>query len=366
MSSLTLIDKPWYTVITLDILLKVLDNSIFHPFIAWLVPLCLRATAVPYSDHAFIYTVAYAIFISILRLLSPINQRIAFGPPRDVDLNEEVIVITGGASGLGRCVAEIYALKSASVVVLDIKDVQHADIVEGVDYYFCDVGDKDSVKKTWAKIELEIGTPTILINNAAQMHGKKFQDMNIEEVDRTFRTNALSHFHMNSLFLQSLQSIPSGGTIVTVSSILGRLGASYLSAYTASKAALRAFHYSLTAELGNTNPKIKTILVTSGQLSTDMFSNVELGPVARFFGPIVEVKDLAIKIVNMIDEGKGGLISEPAYTRWIVILDLMPVGLQKTVRLWAGIDTAMTTQRARVTQEEKERGDRREIQNAKA
>ena len=110
----------------------------------------------PYSDHAFIYTVAYAIFISILRLLSPINQRIAFGPPRDVDLNEEVIVITGGASGLGRCVAEIYALKSASVVVLDIKDVQHADIVEGVDYYFCDVGDKDSVKKTWAKIELEV------------------------------------------------------------------------------------------------------------------------------------------------------------------------------------------------------------------
>ena len=153
---------------------------------------------------------------------------------------------------------------------------------------------------------------------------------------------------------------------MTVSSILGRLGASYLSAYTASKAALLAFHYSLTAELGNTNPKIKTILVTSGQLSTDMFSNVELGPVARFFGPIVEVKDLAIKIVNMIDEGKGGLISEPAYTRWIVILDLMPVGLQKTVRLWAGIDTAMTTQRARVTQEEKERGDRREIQNAKA
>lgn len=52
-----------------------------------------------------------------------------------------------------------------------------------------------------------------------------------------------------------------GGHIVTVSSVLGHLGAANLSAYTASKAALMAYHASLAAELRQSAPAVKTILV---------------------------------------------------------------------------------------------------------
>ena len=172
---------------------------------------------------------------------------------------------------------------------------------------------------------------------------------------RTFQTNTLSHYRLNSLFLHSLLSVSSGGTLITVSSVLGHLGASQLSAYTASKAALLAFHRSLTAELATTNANIKTILVTPGQLSTDMFGDVQLGWLARFLGPVVEVKDLAMKIVRMVDDGNGGVISEPAYTRWIAVLDLLPVGLQKLVREWTGVDTAMGGQRTEAAQFESKR-----------
>lgn len=122
---------------------------------------------------------------------------------------------------------------------------------------------------------------------------------------------------------------------------MGKLGASQLTDYSASKAALLAFHTSLTSELSSTHPHIKTILVTSGQLSTELFSGVKQGAVQRFFGPLVEIQDLAMRIIRMIEDGQGGVISMPLYARWIGILDLLPVGLQKTLRGLTGLDTAM-------------------------
>ena len=153
--------RSWYSDLTVDLFLKVLNSSIFHPFVASLIPLCLRATEVPYSAHVFRYSVFYAIFICILHILGPINKRIAYGPPRNVDLEEEVLVITGGASGLGRCLAEIYALRGSAVAVIDIQDAEAGDSIEGVKYYQCDVGDVPAVEKAWAKITEEVCNPNI-------------------------------------------------------------------------------------------------------------------------------------------------------------------------------------------------------------
>jgi len=149
-------DKPWYTDLTIDLLLKILNNSIFHPFVASLIPLCLRAAEVPYSADAFRYSVYYAIFICILSILGPINERIAYGPPRKVDWEEEIIVITGGASGLGRCLSEVYAMRGATVAVIDIAQVNAGNRVENVNYWQCDVGDVSAVAATWDEITKKV------------------------------------------------------------------------------------------------------------------------------------------------------------------------------------------------------------------
>lgn len=145
-------EKPWHQHLTLDLLLHVFSKSIFHPFVAWMIPLCLRAQATPYTAPSFLYTTAYASFLTLLYFLSILNQRIAHGTPRDVDLTDEVIVITGGASGLGLCVAEIYGMRGASVAVMDVKEVDARTRAEGVDFYTCDVGNKEQVDRTWAQI----------------------------------------------------------------------------------------------------------------------------------------------------------------------------------------------------------------------
>lgn len=264
------------------------------------------------------------------------------------------MVITGGLGGLGGCVAEILALRGVGVAVLDVwirrdggegkgeGEVVDGEEREGVRYYYCDVGDGDQVEKVWRRVVKDVGTPTVLINNAAVVNGKGFMEQSREEVERTFRVNTLSHFHLNRLFLRPiLEKSSLGGTIVTVSSVLGHLGTAHLSAYTASKAALLAYHASLTSELASKAPQVKTILVVPGQLDTQMFGNVKLRGWARnFFGPVVGAGEVAVKIVEMIDRGEGGVVSEPAYARWIPWQGVLPAGLQRVARNWAGLDDA--------------------------
>lgn len=137
-----------------------------------------------------------------------------------------------------------------------------------------------------------------------------------------------------------------GGTIVTISSVLGKLGASHLADYTAAKAGLIAMHNSLRAELASPNAPegaayIRTILVTPGQLSTNLFASVKTP--STFLGPVVEPVELARETVSMIDSGESGHISMPLYARWIEWLDVLPMSLQKLVRKLSGVDRAMET-----------------------
>src|SRR5204863_7718297 len=121
--------KPWHAHLTLDLILHVLARSVFHPFICFLVPLCLRAQVTPYSHPAFIYSTLWACLVSVWWVLAIVNRRIAYGTPRKVrfgksevedddddgDGREEVVVITGGCNGRGRRRAEVLGLRGSGV-----------------------------------------------------------------------------------------------------------------------------------------------------------------------------------------------------------------------------------------------------------
>lgn len=152
--------NAWYHHLTLDLLLQVLNRTFFHPFVAWIIPLCLRAQATPYSHPAFISTTAYAILLTFLTGLSILNRRVAYGPPRNVELGEEVVVVAGGASGLGLLIAGFYGMRGVSVAVLDIK--KEEEVGEGfqelpsVEYYQCDVGSREEVEAVAGSITKDV------------------------------------------------------------------------------------------------------------------------------------------------------------------------------------------------------------------
>jgi len=169
--------------------------------------------------------------------------------------------------------------------------------------------------------------------------GKKLLDMDVAEVERSLMTNLVSHFYTLKTFLPAIIRNGLGGTIVTVSSVIGEVGAAQLTDYAAAKAGLIALHKSLTAEMKADHPDIRTILVTPGQLSTPLFYGVQT-PNA-FLAPVVEPVEVAKEIINAIDNGRAEHIAMPFYARWMGWYNVLPVGIQQIVRWVAGVDTAM-------------------------
>lgn len=157
--------KKWHASLTLDTFLNVLYRTLLNPGLAWLLVLSLRAQVTPTTDPVFIGSVAYAVLLTALFVLKIVNQRVAHGIPRAVDFASEVVVVTGGASGLGLAIAQMYAMRGASVAVLDVAvldDERYEEVFgtqgegEGVKYYQCDVGDRKVVEDTKGMIENEV------------------------------------------------------------------------------------------------------------------------------------------------------------------------------------------------------------------
>lgn len=191
------------------------------------------------------------------------------------------------------------------------------------------------------RLSHQLGEPTVLINNAAIVVGKRLLDMDMAEVDKSLTTNLLSYFYSLKTFLPAIARSERGGTIVNVSSVIGHLGAAQLTDYAAAKAGITALHRSLTAELRQSHPEVRTVLVTPGQLSTPLFYGVRTPN--SFLAPVVEPVDVAKEIIAAIDNGRSGSIGMPLYARWADWFNVLPTGIQVVVRRLAGVDAAMQT-----------------------
>lgn len=189
----------------------------------------------------------------------------------------------------------------------------------------------------------QLGTPTVLINNAAIVVGKRLLDMEMDEVERSISTNLTSAFYTLKTFLPAMVRPRGGGgsgaTVVTVSSVLGHVGAAHLADYAAAKAGLTALHKSLTAELARSHPGVRTVLVTPGQLGTPLFRGVRTP--SAFLAPVVEPVEVAREVIAAVDGGRAGVVSAPLYARLVDWYNVLPSGLQVVARRLAGVDTAM-------------------------
>jgi hypothetical protein len=148
-------ELAWAKPLSIDLLLKVLNVTFLHPFVAWIIPLCMRAQAMPWHHTAIQISIGWASLLTALFFLGILNNQIAYSKPRKVDFSEEVIVITGGASGLGLLIAEVYGMRGATVAVLDVKDLESGE-ARGVTAYKCDVGNKEQLARVAIEIERDV------------------------------------------------------------------------------------------------------------------------------------------------------------------------------------------------------------------
>ncbi|KAF4307937.1 Short-chain dehydrogenase/reductase SDR [Botryosphaeria dothidea] len=166
----------------------------------------------------------------------------------------EVIVVTGGCSGIGKEVVKGLTERGGvgvKVVVVDVAELPGE--FEGrpnIVYYGCDLTSPQSIHETAAMIKADCGDPTVLINNAGIAYQHNILEGTDEYDERLFRVNLLSHFTLIREFLPGMLA-QKKGHIVTVASMASYHTPPGLVNYCASKAAVLALHEGLNVELRN-------------------------------------------------------------------------------------------------------------------
>ncbi|HEY2918230.1 MAG TPA: SDR family NAD(P)-dependent oxidoreductase [Candidatus Binatia bacterium] len=170
------------------------------------------------------------------------------------DLNQKIVLITGGSGGLGRALASVFSAQGHRVVItarhqdkLDATAAQMAINGRQVVALPCDVTDRDQVKSLAEKIATRLGTVQILINNAGIARAVNFADMPDDLWDETLETNLTGAYNCCKIFLADMIQAK-WGRIINIASTTAKVGYRHVTAYTASKHGLLGLTRSLALE----------------------------------------------------------------------------------------------------------------------
>ena len=181
------------------------------------------------------------------------------------------VVVTGGSRGIGKATTEYFAARGHQVYFLYEKAHACARQVEkatGAVGICCDVSDAQAVQNAFAQIP----DVDILVCNAGICHTGLMQSIEEDQWDRLFDVNVKGiYLCVNACMPYFLKK--QAGSIVTVSSMWGQVGASCEAAYSATKGAVIALTKALAQELGPCG--VRCNCVAPGVILTDMCKNVD-------------------------------------------------------------------------------------------
>ena len=180
------------------------------------------------------------------------------------------IVITGGSRGIGAAAVELFAARGDQVYFLYEKDHEAAQKVAqktGATAICCDVADSTAVKAAFRQIP----DVDVLVCNAGIVHYGLMSMMEEADWDRIFAVNVKGIYNCVNAAMPAFLSKHSG-SIITVSSMWGQVGASCEAACSATKGAVIALTKALAKELGPSG--IRVNCVAPGVILTDMCGNV--------------------------------------------------------------------------------------------
>jgi len=170
-------------------------------------------------------------------------------------LRDQVALVTGGDSGIGRAVSIAFAKEGADVAIVYLIEREDAEetrrlieeqgrrclLIEG------DVGDSAFCQEAVERTVETFGRLDILVNNAAEQHPVEgLEEISDEQLQRTFQTNIFGYFYMTR---SALPHLGSSGRIVNTASITAYQGNPRLIDYSATKGAIVAFTRSLALAL---------------------------------------------------------------------------------------------------------------------
>ncbi|CCE09654.1 conserved hypothetical protein [Bradyrhizobium sp. STM 3843] len=177
-----------------------------------------------------------------------------------------VVLITGGASGIGATLVHAFAAQQARVAFLDIDTeagealVDEVADVSGVTPLFvpCDLLDIDALREAMGEIHRVLGGAAVLVNNAANDQRQVLSEVTPAEFDWMIGVNLKHVFFAAQAIVPQMQA-RGGGSIINMSSVAWMRGAPALPAYAAAKAAIVGFTNSLARLVGPDRIRVNAI-----------------------------------------------------------------------------------------------------------
>ena len=197
-----------------------------------------------------------------------------------MDVNGKTVVVTGASRGIGAEIARVFAAAGAKVVVSARSADALASLaqeIQGIAIPF-DATDSEQVREYIDKVENEVGSIDIFINNAGIEISNLVEDLTEKEIEETIKVNLVTPQILSSVLVPKMLSRGSGHLVYT-SSIAATSGNPGMSVYCSSKGGLTRFAESLRMELRYT--PLNVTILHLGPVDTAMWDAVDANPILK-------------------------------------------------------------------------------------
>ncbi len=211
-----------------------------------------------------------------------------------MDFKDKVAVITGGAQGIGRCIAEEFRKAGAAVCVIDKQ--------QG-DYFVGDLADKETLEQFAKEVIEKHGHVDYLINNALPLM-KGITECSYEEFQYAMSVGVTAPFYLAKLFAPHFSE---GAAIVNISSSRDRMSQPQTESYTAAKGGIAALTHALAVSLAG---KVRVNSISPGWIDTAY--TVYEGPdaVQQPAGRVGNPMDIASMVLFLCSDKAGFITGE--------------------------------------------------------
>lgn len=183
-------------------------------------------------------------------------------------LKDRTVLITGGASGIGRFTVEAFVEQGAKVAFLDRDAKAAADVTAatGARHALCDLRDIDAMQTAIAGLSQEMGPFAVLVNNAARDDRHNWQDVTADYWDERQATNIRHQFFAIQAVAPAMIDA-GGGSIINVGSNSWWEAVGGFPAYVTAKAAVQGLTRTMARDLGEHRIRVNTVV--PGWIMTD-------------------------------------------------------------------------------------------------
>lgn len=213
-----------------------------------------------------------------------------------MEFQDKVVVVTGGAKGIGRCICKMFQKEGAHVCIIDIEENE---------YFQGDIGKKEVLEQFYQKVVNDYGHIDYLIHNAKPLF-KGIQECSYEEFQYALSVGVTASFYLTQLFQNDFRL---GGCIIHISSSRDCMSQPQSESYSAAKGATHALTHSLAISLAG---KVRVNSISPGWIQTESDPTVYHGadllqhPVKR----IGKVEDIAHMVLFLCSEKAGFITGE--------------------------------------------------------